>query len=263
MQRSTSSALMPQQALPPTTDELVADTQPAGAGFGPWGHDLHWHPYGQFIYATAGSCRIEIGDATYPVDVLRGVWIPPMLAHSARFSPGFGGLLIETGPIREAQSAVAMVVPEDLRNQLLAAAWSGGCTSDLIMAAVKRLLTSDARRNLTTPMPRGPLAGSIAAALVTDPGDPRTLAEWAYELHVAVVTIRRAFKAETGLSFTEWRSRLRVNEAIARLQQDEPVSVVAQAVGLTHNGLIAAFQRHLGCSPSALLPATGGLAGNA
>jgi|GEM_PF-1039035 len=101
---------------------------------------------------------------------------------------------------------------------------------------------------------RGPLTAPIAQALVDDPASTLTLDEWAARLHVSPVSIRRAFLTETGMPFSRWRTRARLRLAVERLRAGEPVTAVAHAVGMSHNGLLAACRRDLGLPPSALHP---------
>ncbi|MGW1144023.1 helix-turn-helix transcriptional regulator, partial [Streptomyces sp. NPDC002454] len=93
---------------------------------------------------------------------------------------------------------------------------------------------------------------SVALALDRDPGDPRTATEWAQELYTSSTSLRRAFRAETGLAFSEWRTRLRLNHSLPLLAQGQLVSTVAARVGfVSTNGYILAFRRHFGRTPGA------------
>lgn len=99
---------------------------------------------------------------------------------------------------------------------------------------------------------RGPLTSAIGAALRADPADDRTLDGWARRLHTSTTSIRRAFVTELGTTYTTWRSAVRLEAAVVLLRRGYPVANAARAVGLTHNGLLAAFHRGYGCRPSAM-----------
>jgi AraC-like DNA-binding protein len=229
------------------------DTWPADAASGAWGHDEHAHSYGQLVYAITGEATFSwTGEnGAGRVDCATALWFPPRLPHAARFAPGFVPLLFEfdlPGPVT---APLSLVVDRDLRASLLQEVLEGGG------AAVERL-RDRLRRAAGTPggdatsviWPTGPLTRPIADALREDPADERTLEDWAAHLHTSVVSIRRAFPAETGLAFTQWRTRVRLSAALAPLRDGQPVTRVAHAVGFSHNGFLAAFRRHFACAPS-------------
>jgi len=79
----------------------------------------------------------------------------------------------------------------------------------------------------------------------------RTLDEWARELHTSSASIRRAFRAETGMPFSQWRTMFRLNASLRYLQDGMPVSVVANRVGFeSSNGYAMAVRRHFSCRPT-------------
>jgi AraC family transcriptional regulator len=67
--------------------------------------------------------------------------------------------------------------------------------------------------------------------------------------------LSRRFRAEVGVSITEYRALLRLSMAIRRLARDEgvPLSGLANELGFSHHShMTATFRRHLGQSPAAL-----------
>ena len=104
--------------------------------------------------------------------------------------------------------------------------------------------------SLPLPEPITDLPRAVASALQLSPDDQRTAAEWATSLHAGATTLRRAFVVETGLTFSEWRTRLRLNRSLDLLARGLMVSSVAQRVGFTStNGFILAFRRYLASPP--------------
>lgn len=87
-------------------------------------------------------------------------------------------------------------------------------------------------------------------ALHSDPADPRTLAQWAAQLHSTELTLARRCLRELGMSFGQWRARLRLIKALAWLKEDLPVQEVSWRLGYgSTSAFIAMFNRELGCSP--------------
>lgn len=249
MQRSSSP-----QRLVNSTIAAASEAAPlaATARFGAWGHDEREHPNGQFIYAAAGSCTVTAVGSAYPVDETRAVWIPPRIPHSARFGSAFSRFLRFTGTVGLRTAPVVVVVRAEFRRALLASVWEDNGIDALVATEIARATGTAPDGGLAVIEPIGPLTAPIAAALRRNPADDRTLDAWARELHSSSVSIRRAFRQETGLSYSAWRTRVRLNASLDGLRLGRPISTVAHEVGFSHNGLLAAFHRHLDCAPSSL-----------
>lgn len=102
------------------------------------------------------------------------------------------------------------------------------------------------------PLPGDPRAGAVAAHLLVAPTDPRALAEWAMQLNTSVSTSRRAFLAETGMTFTDWRTQARLRAALPLLADGLPIDAVGRRAGfMSRAGFVDAFRRHFGHSPAA------------
>jgi AraC-like DNA-binding protein len=90
----------------------------------------------------------------------------------------------------------------------------------------------------------------ILEALQTEPGDNRPLANWASQIHVSERTLARQFIRELGMSFGEWRQRLRFLAAIEALDSHRSIQDIAFDMGYsTGSAFIAMFQRQAGCTP--------------
>lgn len=91
----------------------------------------------------------------------------------------------------------------------------------------------------------------MAGALLRSPEDQRTATEWAESLHTSSTSLRRAFRNETGLAFSEWRTRVRLNRSLDLLDRGHQVGTAARVGFVSTNGYIMAFRRHFGCTPGA------------
>jgi AraC-like DNA-binding protein len=91
----------------------------------------------------------------------------------------------------------------------------------------------------------------IMDSLMEKPGDNRSLEDWAGSVGASSRTLSRIFQKETGLSFGQWRTRLRLVEGVERLQRGETVTGVALELGYANSSaFIVMFQRELGTVPS-------------
>ena len=101
-------------------------------------------------------------------------------------------------------------------------------------------------------MPRDERAVRIADALAAEPADDRGLAEWGRYAGASARTLTRIFATETGLGFSQWRSRLRLRASLAHLAAGESVSATATRVGFASaSAFIAAFNQLTGTTPGA------------
>jgi AraC-like DNA-binding protein len=99
-------------------------------------------------------------------------------------------------------------------------------------------------------LPADPRARRVAAALLDDPADARSLRDWAAVLHVSEKTLARAFVAGTGLTFRNWRLRRRLQAAAGLLADGLTVTEVAERVGYASpSAFIASFAEVYGCTP--------------
>jgi|SRR5581483_456605 len=72
----------------------------------------------------------------------------------------------------------------------------------------------------------------IAEALSANPGNTRTLVEWAPPLATTPRTLARRFREEASISFSAYRQQVRPHAALQRLAQSETVANIAHAVGV-------------------------------
>jgi len=90
----------------------------------------------------------------------------------------------------------------------------------------------------------------IAALLESTPASTDSLKILARQAGASKRTIERLFKSETGVSFQQWRQRLRVIQALRLLASGESVTSVALDVGYAStSAFIAMFRREMGTTP--------------
>jgi transcriptional regulator GlxA family with amidase domain len=86
--------------------------------------------------------------------------------------------------------------------------------------------------------------------LRADPGGTVPLRRLAAGTGVGHRTLERLFLAETGLTISRWRQRLRLLRAIELLAAGESVTAVSGAVGYaTPSAFTAMYRAHLGRTP--------------
>jgi AraC-like DNA-binding protein len=67
----------------------------------------------------------------------------------------------------------------------------------------------------------------------------------------SVRTLARLFLRDTGMTFIEWRSRLRILNAIERLGSGRPVTEIAYDLGYASpSAFVAMFRKTMGVAPT-------------
>lgn len=109
-------------------------------------------------------------------------------------------------------------------------------------------------REVTMPRFRDPRLLSIEEAFVTNPGDMRTIDEWAAFAGASTRNLARLFEREAGMSFRRWREQFRAMAAAPRLVNGESVTILASEFGYeTPGAFTAMFRRVTGMTPSRYL----------
>ncbi|MGC7402293.1 helix-turn-helix domain-containing protein [Pandoraea pneumonica] len=109
------------------------------------------------------------------------------------------------------------------------------------------------RRDSYLPLSDDPLLQPITDALQSHPSDRRSLADWAESLGTTERTVSRRFQAALGISFNEWRQRLKLVAALTQIEEGKSVQKIADDLGYSSpSAFIAMFRRQTGTSPSYL-----------
>jgi AraC-like DNA-binding protein len=199
----------------------------------------HRHDHAQLFYGGSGLMRVETTSGAWVVPPARAVWIPPGIDH-------------QVTAVGTVEMRAIYLLPEAIGGL------PDGCrvlgVSPLLRELVAAALRVEPLEHLHLPMPRDRRLRAVTEALIADPADPRTLADFAAAAGASARTLARRFLAETGLTFGAWRQQLRLHEALARLAQGEPVTAVAFDIGYeSPSAFIAMFRRALGATPGQYL----------
>jgi AraC-like DNA-binding protein len=224
------------------------------------GHVLkaHHHEWDQFTYATHGVLTVKTEKGTWVIPPHRAVWVPagiehievmsgPVAARSLFFVPGLAKFL--------PRECTAVNVSPLLRELILATIRVGFLDKNVpaqarLLAIILDQFEALAQAPLQLKTPSDPRATRIAALLEQDPASAEPLRTLARQAGASKRTIERLFKTETGVSFQQWRQRLRVIHALRLLASGASVTSVALDVGYSStSAFIAMFKRELGATP--------------
>lgn len=223
------------------------------------GRELSWpphqHPEHELLWTDRGVVTMEAGGRRWTLTPGVGLWVPAGTTH--------------TGSAHE-RSAVrtTYVSPESWPT-----GWDRPVTVRLDPAVRQLLLhlksTPMSRENrlraqrvcldllqladplrLDVPVPEDPRLAVLVQTVLRDPGDDRSLEQWAAVLNLTSRTLTRAFTAEIGMSFARWRRLVRMRTAAGQIADGTSVKVVARRVGYSStSAFVAAYHKTLGHTP--------------
>lgn len=219
----------------------------------------HRHDVPQLLHAARGVMRVATPEGYWVVPPGRGVWLPAFLPHEIRMVGPVAMRTLYVGcplpPGLAAECAVVDVPPllQHLLDQL-----AGGeppppelrerrrAIEDLVLIEIGRL----ERLRLHIPLPADPRLRKLCDEILAAPDTGRTLEELGDLAGASARTLRRLFRQELGMSFADWRQQARVVEALARLEEGQPITVVSRDLGYAAPGAFTTmFKRVLGKPP--------------
>lgn len=221
--------------------------------------EWHFHDGAQLIYPGQGVLQVFTDAGSWIVPPLRGVWIPAGVAHSHRargrtdlLSVGFDA---SVAPFGDSGPAVVEISPL-LREAILALTTgpelppgSRELLRELVLDQLRRLTILP----LELPRPHDDRLLAIVEQLSGDPSDRRTLAQLGRGVGASERTLSRLFRAETGMSFPQWRAQLRLQHAQLLLAGGDSVTATALACGYrSTSAFIEAFRAAFGSTPGNL-----------
>lgn len=222
----------------------------------------HHHLRAQLLYAVHGVMEAITVRGAWLVPPRQAVWIPAGVEHEVHFrtrvsmrslyvhGSAAGRMSAECHVVNVSPLLAALVVrlvDIDPRNE------GGGRCARLVDVLLDELGALEAAP-LHLPLPGDSRVRPIVDALQRDPGDNRSLEQWAGTAGASARTLARAFVADTGLSFAAWRQQLRLHEALTRLGDGQSITAVALDLGYqSPSAFIAMFKRALGEPPARYL----------
>jgi AraC-like DNA-binding protein len=218
----------------------------------------HTHKWDQLTYATEGVLTVKTAHATWVVPPHRAVWVPAGVEHTEIYSgPVKARSLYFVPQLSQFDRAdcTGMNVSPLLRELILKAISIGALDSavpaqshliDVILDQFDALATVP----LQLKTPKDPRALRVAEILEADPASTESLAAIAKRAGASIRTIERLFRAEAGVSFQQWRQRLRLIHSLKLLAAGQSVTNVALEAGYSStSAFIAMFRRELHTTP--------------
>jgi AraC-like DNA-binding protein len=220
----------------------------AGGGIEP-----HWHDRNQIVYAGRGVLSVTTDAGSWVAPATRAIWVPAGTLHQHR---AYGETTLHTVGLEEnplnLTAPSALVVSPLLRELILTytAEEEEPAERQRLLGVLLDQLRRSPQRPTYLPTPRDSRLAAVCDLLRDDPADSRTLTELGREVGASERTLSRLCKAELGMSFPQWRTQLRLHEALRLLAEGDSVTRVAHRCGwASTSAFIDTFRRAFGHTP--------------
>jgi AraC-like DNA-binding protein len=232
----------------------------------------HRHAWGEFVYAYNGVMEIKLTGHHYLAPPQYGIWLPPDVEHvgfnrhaachcSLYLAPELCAVL-PAAPCALTVSPLVRAILDALRGDALqddalrddplrndASVAPTGEHGRLLQVLVDQLARSP-HAGSYLPSSSDALLGPVLMALEADPGDARSLPQLAHAANTTERTLMRRCQRDLGMTFIEWRQRLKVLKALALLEQGWTVESIGLHLGYSSaSAFIGMFRKMMGTTP--------------
>ena len=224
----------------------------------------HAHARDQLLCAVGGVMRLHTERDALIVPPDRAAFIPAGVEHSVRMHGALEmrTLYIATFGARETVPLVKVLSVSGLLRELIGAlcdeavVYEQGSRADLVARLIQDEIERARELPLSVPLPRDPRLQRLCAAVLADAADRRTLDAWSEIAGASTRPLARLFERDLGISFGDWRRRLRFHRAVEQLSGGTSIAEVARSSGYrSASAFSAAFRKFFGTAPSKLLTA--------
>ncbi|AZC30367.1 Transcriptional regulator, AraC family [Pseudomonas chlororaphis subsp. piscium] len=236
-----------------------------------WERPWHSHRKAQLLFPLAGVITCETDEGLWMAPPQCAVWIPGDMRHNVRGLERTESycLFVEPEQVRGLPGACCTLAVSPLLQALLKRCVEVPELYDLdgpqgrLMAVALDELAAAPQEQIHLPMPRHPQLRAMAASIIEQPAERRSLGGWGEQIGMSERNLSRLILAETGLSFGQWQRQLHILLGIKRLARGESVESVALGLGYeSASAFIRMFKKAVGQPPARFLAERGMLLGD-
>lgn len=206
------------------------------------------HPVDELVWVSEGRVLVTVGDESLTATPRRAVYVPAGIDHWFELL-GRAAIVPLFLPSARHLGDRPLSIPRTAELNRVAAPLANVGRAPTLATEAFLTALRPWTRTPRPPLPSDPRALQIAQRILADPSDNVTLATLAAQVGVSVRTLQRTFLAETGMSFTRWRTRCRLRAGADLLRDGGSVADAARAAGYTASTFIARYREAFGTTP--------------
>ncbi|EKO3548199.1 helix-turn-helix transcriptional regulator [Vibrio fluvialis] len=218
----------------------------------------HSHPWGQVQLISGGILEMEAEDTRFLAPPHLAIWVPAGIRHRSynRKPIEYCSLNIAVAMTTAFPSKTSLIkvtpivsaIIDDFRQREISVAETPQDLR-LVQVLLDQLATRETQHHFL-PSSNNKYLAPILAAVEENPTDDTSLQQWAERVHTTERTLARHCQAELGMSFTEWRLRVRYLYSMDLLRNGHSVKEVALTLGYNQaSPYIAMFKKYSGQTP--------------
>ena len=222
-------------------------------------HPTHVHRRSQLLHAIAGTMVVSTGQGSWVVPPQQGLWVPGGVEHGFHMVGRVVTRSIYIDPtfVEGMPTACRVLQVSNLLLQLLIEAvdipveYDEGSRGEAIMNLILLELRAARSHALAVPFPSHAALARECREFLERPSAHVAIDRWAAALAMSRRAFTRLFRAETGLSLSEWQRQAAVLQAVHKIADGEPITSVALDLGYASPAAFTSmFKRVMGMPPS-------------
>jgi AraC-like DNA-binding protein len=219
---------------------------------------LHSHQWGQLQLISGGILELNAQGKRFLAPSNHAIWVPAGVVHQSynRKPIAYCAINIVQSLAQHLpkQTCLLTVTPivetiiSDLRSRNVQIAETD--QDKRLFNVLFDQFVSTQQTDHFLPTTNDKLLLPILLALEHNPADSRTLHDWAVCVHTTERTLARHCKNELGMSFTEWRLRMRYLYSLELLRKGGTIQEIAFTLGYNQaSPFITMFKKYAQCTP--------------
>lgn len=218
----------------------------------------HSHRWGEFVYSFSGVMEVELQDSHYLIPPQYGLWLPPNVDHRGlnRQEALHCSVYVAAELTGKLPKKVCALTVDPLLRALFKhlqqqpPEFPHAAAQERLLQVILDLLEVAECAGSYLPSSSDAMLVPVLQALESNPGDERSMTDWASFVHTTERTLTRRFQSQLGMTLPQWRQRLRTIKAMPMLESGETVENVAQDLGYASaSAFISMFHRLMGVTP--------------